>query len=191
MSDFALILNDMRAHYKKNLGSGKRQRYLPSEKKHQVLFFAAVPDNLNAESSDAIEQLKFTSQVSATDTSTGIQDGITVATGELKDKGASQPAIDDFKRKMEEQRKAAKENAGKNIDKIYDEAISIGEKHPASQTAILNLMDTVSQLFDDLVSKLVDYVVGIVKSVVEWLTKAWESIRSFFSGVGSWISSWF
>lgn len=191
MSDFALVLIDMRDHYKNNLGKKSVTRFRPTEEAHDDILFATVSDDIAVAGDEALAQLKITAKASASSTSADIQNGITEATGVLKDKGATPAAVNDFISKMEEQRNRAKENASKNIDKIYNEAISIGKEHPQLQGMIAGLMDTIGQLFNELISKLVDFVAGIVKSVVAWLTTAWKSINNFFSGVGSWVSSWF
>ncbi|BBT70874.1 MULTISPECIES: hypothetical protein [Enterobacteriaceae] len=191
MSDFALVLNDMRDHYKKNLGKKSVTRFRPVEEVHDDILFAAVTDDVAVSGEEVLAQLKITAKAGATATATAIQNGITDATGVLKDHGATSSAVDDFISKMNKQREDAKQNASKTIDKIYDEAISIGKEHPKLQGLIAGLMDTVSQLFHELVSKIVDFVAGIVKSVVAWLNTAWKSINTFFSSVGSWVSGWF
>lgn len=191
MSAFIDLMNEMRSHHKNMLGERTRRRFKPSSKELSDIFYSDYDAVLSESEKDSLEGLKYTSQTMGSDTAQGINDKITVSTGELKESGGTQKDIDDFRSKMERQRLEAKENASKNIDKVYDEAIKLGEENPNMQGAISSLMDVVGNLFNDLVSKIVDYVVGIVKSIREWLTRAWESIRSFFGGVTSWISNWF
>ncbi len=191
MTEFSTLMNEMREHHKSSLGQNTRRRFVPSTPKLQSYYNAPHPVILSEEGEQAIARLKLDSTGMGQGQSGEIQGGISTATEKLQDSGPSNPAVEDFKKKMEEQREAAKKRSEENIDKIYDQAIAIGEKYPDTQNAILVLMDNIGKFFSELFDKIATFVMNVIHSVIEWLSNAWTSIKNFFGGVGSWISSWF
>ncbi|MGF6705629.1 hypothetical protein [Pseudomonas frederiksbergensis] len=191
MTEFSTLLNEMRNHHKISLGQNTRRRFIPSTPKLQNFYNAPHAVILSSEGNEAIARLKLDSQDMGQGESGEIKGGISTATEKLQESGTSNPAVDDFKKKMNEQREAAKKKSEQNIDKIYDQALAIGEKYPDTQNAILILMESIGNFFTELFDKISTFVLNVVKSVIEWLNNAWSSIKNFFGGVGSWISSWF
>ncbi|MBY0430035.1 MAG: hypothetical protein K2Q10_02465 [Rhodospirillales bacterium] len=189
MSEFAACLNEIREHHKRNIREGKRVKYTPSEKSSR--FF--VNDNKAANEADhpAIAEFKKQGVELGKGEADNNQTGITSETQTLQNAGATQKAQSNFKEQLERRREAAKEQAVKNVDKIYDTALEIGTQHPELQNQVLSVTDIISGLFNKLFGKVADFISGIVKAVVEWLKNAWESIKNTFSSIGSWISSWF
>lgn len=190
MSDFADCLNEMRNHYKTNIAEGRSTHYVPSED-FASKFQGNNLKGLSADDQQIIEGLQKMGQDTGQEEADFNQQAIAARTEELKGAGNTPEAQKTFKEQMEAQKQKAKDNAAKNIDKIYDEAIRIGEENPAYQGAIVSTMDVLSNLWDSLVTKIVDFVKDIVNKFVEWVKNAWESITSTFKAIGSWISGWF
>jgi hypothetical protein len=190
MSDFADCLYEMRNHYKTNAAEGRSTHYVPSER-FAKKFQASNLVGLSADDQQIVEGLQKLGQDTGQEDADYNQQAIAARTEELKGAGNTPAAQKTFKEQMEEQKKRAKDNAAQNIDKIYDEAIRIGEENPSAQGAIVSTMDVLSNLWDSLVTKIVDFVKDIVNKFVEWVKNAWESITSTFNAIGSWISGWF
>ncbi|KVD86670.1 hypothetical protein WS62_18740 [Burkholderia sp. ABCPW 14] len=192
MSQFVDVLEEMRTHYKSSLGQTSPRRYAASQ--HLASYFTAAQESsaeLSAQENDLLKGLQIDAQSSGQEEASGIETGIVDATEALKSSGASPTSVEEFKKKMEDQRKKAKEDSNTRIDKIFDTAIKIGLEHPELQHPIVALMDTIGNFFNDLFNKIADFIVGVVRDVVAWLKNAWDSITSTFKGIAGWISSWF
>ncbi|AOJ71266.1 MULTISPECIES: hypothetical protein [Burkholderia] len=192
MSQFVDVLEEMRAHYKSSVGQASPRRYAASQQ--LAAYFTAAQASsvkLSAQENDLLKGLQIDAQASGQEEASGIETGIVGATEALKSAGASPTSVEEFKKKMEEQRKKAKEDSNARIDKIFDTAIKIGLEHPDLQQPIVVLIDKIGNFFNDLFNKIADFIVGVVRDVVAWLKNAWDSIKSTFNGITGWISGWF
>jgi phage-related minor tail protein len=108
----------------------------------------------------------------------------------LKDNNSTAGNLN-FKDELNKIREDAKKKASDNIDKMFDEAEKIGNDFPEARNIILIAAQKISELINDLFNKLVDYIVSIIKNIVEWIKMAWDSIVSTFNGIKTWILHWF
>lgn len=204
MSEFAAVLNDMRDHFKNNIKTGKAMRYSP--KVNGVSFSSElvgsetdgisfiVGDNSASLSTDVQERLKDIethAKVLAKEEASTIEDGLEQSTKKLTDANLTDAAKSTFAAKLDKLKKEAKEKSDKNIDKIFNAALEIGEAHPEAQGTIYFVLEKVGNLFHELMDKVVDFIVGIVKNVVEWVKNAWNTITTTFNSIKTWVSLWF
>lgn len=190
MSNFAARLKELRDHQVEVIQTGRKKRFTPSAE-----FTATVANDnrrtLSAEEEEVVAGLELLGQSLGKEEAAENEAAITKATQELKDKGNTPEAQKTFKEQMEAAREKSKDRALKNVDKVYDEAIKVGEAFPESQSAILSAVEKIDNFFTELFGKIVDFVVKIVDEIVVWVNKAWNEIKSTFNKIGNWISSWF
>ncbi|MFG0833726.1 hypothetical protein ACF8OI_09300 [Aeromonas bivalvium] len=190
MSSFALTLNDMRDHYKSNIKAGRQSRYHPKQE-HVVFFQSQARTSLSDNGQDVVQGLERYAQSLGQEECATIETGITAETQTLKNDKVSTAAQDAFRAALERKRIEAKEQAAKNVDRIYDEALRIGEAHPEAQGAILGVLESVGTFFQALFDKIVTFISKIVANILEWVKNAWESIKSTFNTISAWVSGWF
>ncbi|MGR2680037.1 hypothetical protein [Chromobacterium haemolyticum] len=191
MSSFALALNEMRNHYKNNIKNEKISRYIPS-KEHITFHQNQETKGLSNNDQEVVAGLQLYSQNLAQKESSDIEGGITDSTQTYKDSVITDASAQTrFKDELNRKREEAKRQAIDNVDRVYDEALRIGEAHPEAQAAIMGVLDLAGIFFQNLFEKIASFVSSIVQSVVEWVANAWSSIKSTFNSIGSWISSWF
>ena len=89
--------------------------------------------SLTPEEAAAVEGLKEDSQRNGAVNTNEIQNQITADTERFKESGGGDAASEEFRKRMEEKRAAQKESSNKMIDDMFDKAIGIGEKYPATQ----------------------------------------------------------
>jgi cell shape-determining protein MreC len=77
----------------------------------------------------------------------------------------------------------AKKKANDNIEKIFAEAEKIGNTFPVAQNLIIVAAQKISDLINDLFTRLVDYIVKIVSDIIVWIKGAWDSIVSTFNNI--------
>lgn len=190
MSSFALTVNEMRDHYKSNIKAGRQSRYHPKQE-HVSFFQSQAKVSLSANGQDVVQGLERYSQSLGQEESASIETGITASTQTLKNEKVSTAAQNIFKDELEKKRAQAKEQAAKNVDRIYDEALRIGEAHPEAQGAILGVLESVGTFFQALFDKIASFISKVVENIVKWVVDAWNSIKSTFNSITSWVSGWF
>lgn len=151
----------------------------------------SVLTSLTPEENAAVEELKGDAQKNAAANTGQIQDGITADTQLLKDGDGGDNAADDFRKRMDEKRAAQKESSNKMIDDMYDKAIGIGEKYPATQGAILSVSDQIMAFLSKLYNEIFYWISNIIEQFVEWVKNAWENIKNTGKRIFDWISHWF
>jgi len=77
------------------------------------------------------------------------------------------------------------------IDDMFDKAIDIGEKYPATQGVILSVSDQIMAFFSKLYNEIYFWVSNIVEQFVEWVKNALENIKDTARRIVDWISNWF
>lgn len=108
----------------------------------------------------------------------------------------SQKYIDDqdpdsFERKMNEQRRRAKEMATQQIDGFYDNMTEIGLEHPEAQNAILIFTSSVKNFFEGVLKKIRAFIVDLVNKIVALVKKVFGKIKSFFGGIFQSVGGFF
>ncbi|MGL6370244.1 hypothetical protein ACSZNB_11585 [Aeromonas hydrophila] len=190
MSSFALTVNDMRDHYKSNMKAGRQSRYHP--KQEQVSFFQSqAKASLSANGQDVVKGLELYSQALGQEESTSIEAYITASTQTLKNNNVSTAAQNIFKEALEQKRAQAMEQAAKNVNRIFDEALRIGEAYPEAHGVIIGVLESVMTFFQALFDKVATFISVVLNSIVEWVVDAWNSIKNTFTSITSWISGWF
>ncbi|MBD8556929.1 hypothetical protein IFT84_20680 [Rhizobium sp. CFBP 8762] len=187
MTDFAAALQELKDHHINNIKQGKRRYYVPSER---VRKFYELEINVSNDNKDIIE-LQNLSQDLGQQQSNDNRTAISSSTEAYQNAGATPAAQSTFSEQLEKQRQAAIEQAVDHVNKIYDKAAIIAEKHPDLQPLILSTLDTISKLFEELYNKLSDFISGVIDTIVEWLDHAWKTIKDTFNAFTSWISHWF
>lgn len=147
--------------------------------------------SLTPEETAAVEGLKEDSQRNGAVNTNEIQNQITADTERFKESGGGDAASEEFRKRMEEKRAAQKESSNKMIDDMFDKAIDIGEKYPATQGAILSVSDQIMAFFSKLYNEIYFWVSNIVEQFVEWVKNAWENIKNTARRIVDWISNWF
>ncbi|HHS7809217.1 hypothetical protein FHG55_17330 [Pseudomonas jessenii] len=147
--------------------------------------------SLTPEEAAAVEGLKEDSQRNGAVNTNEIQNQITADTERFKESGGGDAASEEFRKRMEEKRAAQKESSNKMIDDMFDKAIDIGEKYPATQGAILSVSDQIMAFFSKLYNEIYFWVSNIVEQFVEWVKNALENIKNTARRIVDWISNWF
>ncbi|MDX8161342.1 hypothetical protein SLJ89_19585, partial [Acinetobacter pittii] len=120
-----------------------------------------------------------------------IEEELKKSAKELKDSGNSDSSQSKFKDKLNKIKEDAKKKANDNIEKIFAEAEKIGNTFPVAQNLIIVAAQKISDLINDLFTRLVDYIVKIVSDIIVWIKGAWDSIVSTFNNIKTWILNWF
>lgn len=147
--------------------------------------------SLTPEETAAVEGLKEDSQRNGATNTNEIQNQITADTEQFKKSGGGDSAAEEFRKRMEEKRAAQKESSNKMIDDMFDKAIDIGEKYPATQGVILSVSDQIMAFFSKLYNEIYFWVSNIVEQFVEWVKNAWENIKNTARRIVDWIGNWF
>lgn len=174
-SDFVRLMEAMRAHYKLQRGVAfalpneirvkGQQEELPEEAKEATLSFQG-----NITEFDANQQ-----EVLNTNSEKYVED----------------KNLDEFKKKMDAERKRAKEKAADQIDVYFDKMVEIGKEYPASRNAIVNTANLAVDFFDGLLQQIQTFVLELVDKIVKWLTAAFQKIQTFFTEAAQSIASFF
>lgn len=186
---FATTMNALREYHKAQCDHtpGARRQALVKPVYSTLSALAA----LTPEEQAAVDGLKTDSQQSGTVSTSVIQTQITADTEDFKKTNGDDDAAAEFRRRMEEKRAGQKEASNKQIDQMYDKAIGIGEKYPATQGAILSVADKIMAFFSNLYNEIYFWISGIVEKFVVWVKNAWENIKNTFNSIVSWIKGWF
>ncbi|WP_336012070.1 hypothetical protein [Acinetobacter calcoaceticus] len=201
MTKFVDVLNEMRGHYQNNINTGVAIPYYPNLVEDSLGLMEATNKYLVADVNDASEladnsvqsklnDLQNQAKDLASNTASTIEEKLKKSAKDLKDNNST-AGNSKFKDELKRIREDAKKKASDNIDKMFDEAEKIGNDFPAARNLILIAAQKISDLINDLFTKIVDYIVSIVKNIVEWIKMAWDSIVSTFNGIKTWILHWF
>lgn len=201
MTKFVDVLNEMRNHYQNNINTGVAIPYYPNLVEDSLGLMEATNKYLVADVNDASEladnsvqsklnDLQNQAKDLASNTASTIEEKLKKSAKDLKDNNST-AGNSKFKDELKRIREDAKKKASDNIDKMFDEAEKIGNDFPAARNLILIAAQKISDLINDLFTKIVDYIVSIVKNIVEWIKMAWDSIVSTFNGIKTWILHWF
>ncbi|MNZ03701.1 hypothetical protein Q4S33_07735 [Acinetobacter calcoaceticus] len=201
MTKFVDVLNEMRDHYQNNINTGVAIPYYPNlvedslglmEATNKYLVADVDANELTDNSVQSkLNDLQNQAKDLATNTASTIEEKIKKSAKDLKEKNNSTSANSKFKDELNKIRESVTKQTVDNINKIFKEAEDIGNAFPATQNLILVAAQKISEFINDLFTKIVDYIVGIIKNIIEWIKKAWDSITSFFNGIKTWILHWF
>lgn len=186
MTAFVENMNELRAHHKSLLAGGKqlaaRSFSMPS---------ATALDDVSPDEAIALEELKSTAKMLATTQNQGMELSITKDAQDLSNAAGNAAATAAFKQQMNERRLYEKEQSEKNIDRIFDKAIEIGERHPNAQKAIMSTTEIIFNLFRLMSEKFNIFITKVIAETITWVKNAFADIKSTFSNIGGWIQGWF
>lgn len=185
MSNFANIMDEMRSHYKNNLGKSTLSAYNLNLSQGSLSLGGIA--STDADNNPELKNLEKTSQELSLDTNFFIEDGVMASGEELKASGNSEA----FKEKMKKLREEAKRKAEENIDKIFNKAEELGNRHPSWQESILTVTNKISSWISQLFDRLVNTLVTFINTVVQWVENVVKSVKSAFNDIKHWISKWF
>ncbi|MEQ1454700.1 hypothetical protein [Acinetobacter seifertii] len=199
MTNFVDVLKEMRDHYQNNINNGVAIPYYPNLVEDSLGLMEATNKYLVADDSELtdnpvqskLNDLQNQAKDLASNTASTIEEKLKKSAKELKDSGNSDSSHSKFKDELNKIREDAKKKVSDNIDKIFDEAEKIGNDFPEARNLIIIGIQKISDLINDLLTKIVDYILGIIKNIVEWIKMAWDSIVSTFNGIKTWILHWF
>ncbi|EXB84697.1 hypothetical protein J542_1228 [Acinetobacter baumannii 299505] len=198
MTKFVDVLKEMRDHYQNNINTGVAIPYYPNLVEDSLGLMEATTKYLVADANELadnpvqsrLDDLQNRAKDLASNTASTIEEKLKKSAKDLKDNNST-AGSSKFKDELNKIREDAKKQASDNIDRIFDEAEQIGNEFPAAQNLILIAVQKINQLINDLLRKLIDYIVKIVKDIVAWLRMAWDSITSTFNAIKTWILHWF
>lgn len=198
MTNFVDVLKEMRDHYQNNINTGVAIPYYPNLVEDSLGLMEATNKYLVADASELadnpvqsrLDDLQNQAKDLASNTASTIEEKLKKSAKDLKDNNST-AGNSKFKDELNKIREDAKKKASDNIDKMFDEAEKIGNDFPAARNLILIAAQKINELINDLFTKIVDYIVSVVKNIVEWIKVAWDSIVSTFNGIKTWILHWF
>ncbi|MEH1711275.1 hypothetical protein V7G70_11555 [Acinetobacter pittii] len=198
MTNFVDVLKEMRDHYQNNINTGVAIPYYPNLVEDSLGLMEATTKYLVADANELadnpvqsrLDELQNQAKDLASNTASTIEEKLKKSAKDLKDNNST-AGSSKFKDELNKIREDAKKKASDNIDKMFDEAEKIGNDFPEARNIILIAVQKINELINDLFTKIVDYIVSIVKNIVEWIKMAWDSIVSTFNGIKTWILHWF
>ena len=199
MTNFVDVLKEMRDHYQNNINNGVAIPYYPNLVEDSLGLMEATNKYLVADDSELadnsvqskLNDLQNQAKDLSTNTASTIEEELKKSAKELKDSGNSDSSQSKFKDKLNKIKEDAKKKANDNIEKIFAEAEKIGNTFPVAQNLIIVAAQKISDLINDLFTRLVDYIVKIVSDIIVWIKGAWDSIVSTFNNIKTWILNWF
>ncbi|AZB97214.1 hypothetical protein BFR69_01235 [Acinetobacter pittii] len=199
MTNFVNVLNEMKDHYQNNINTGVAIPYYPNLVEDSLGLMEATNKYLVADDSELadnsvqskLNDLQNQAKDLSTNTASTIEEELKKSAKELKDSGNSDSSQSKFKDKLMKIKEDAKKKANDNIEKIFAEAEKIGNTFPVAQNLIIVAAQKISDLINDLFTRLVDYIVKIVSDIIVWIKGAWDSIVSTFNNIKTWILNWF
>ncbi|AUT35415.1 MULTISPECIES: YtxH domain-containing protein [Acinetobacter] len=199
MTNFVNVLNEMKEHYQNNINNGVAIPYYPNLVEDSLGLMEATNKYLVADDSELadnsvqskLNDLQNQAKDLSTNTASTIEEELKKSAKELKDSGNSDSSQSKFKDKLNKIKEDAKKKANDNIEKIFAEAEKIGNTFPVAQNLIIVAAQKISDLINDLFTRLVDYIVKIVSDIIVWIKGAWDSIVSTFNNIKTWILNWF
>ncbi len=199
MKNFVNVLSEMKEHYQNNINNGVAIPYYPNLVEDSLGLMEATNKYLVADDSELadnsvqskLNDLQNQAKDLSTNTASTIEEELKKSAKELKDSGNSDSSQSKFKDKLNKIKEDAKKKANDNIEKIFAEAEKIGNTFPVAQNLIIVAAQKISDLINDLFTRLVDYIVKIVSDIIVWIKGAWDSIVSTFNNIKTWILNWF
>ncbi|WP_250541052.1 hypothetical protein, partial [Acinetobacter pittii] len=199
MTNFVNVLSEMKEHYQNNINNGVAIPYYPNLVEDSLGLMEATNKYLVADDSELadnsvqskLNDLQNQAKDLSTNTASTIEEELKKSAKELKDSGNSDSSQSKFKDKLNKIKEDAKKKANDNIEKIFAEAEKIGNTFPVAQNLIIVAAQKISDLINDLFTRLVDYIVKIVSDIIVWIKGAWDSIVSTFNNIKTWILNWF
>lgn len=199
MTNFVNVLNEMKEHYQNNINTGVAIPYYPNLVEDSLGLMEATNKYLVADDIELadnsvqskLNDLQNQAKDLSTNTASTIEEELKKSAKELKENGNSDSSQSKFKDKLMKIKEDAKKKANDNIDKIFAEAEKIGNAFPVAQNLIIATAQKISDLINDLFTRLVDYIVKIVSDIIVWIKGAWDSIVSTFNNIKTWILNWF
>lgn len=199
MTNFVNVLSEMKEHYQNNINNGVAIPYYPNLVEDSFGLMEATNKYLVADDSELadnsvqskLNDLQNQAKDLSTNTASTIEEELKKSAKELKDSGNSDSSQSKFKDKLNKIKEDAKKKANDNIEKIFAEAEKIGNTFPVAQNLIIVAAQKISDLINDLFTRLVDYIVKIVSDIIVWIKGAWDSIVSTFNNIKTWILNWF
>ena len=199
MTNFVNVLNEMKEHYQNNINNGVAIPYYPNLVEDSLGLMEATNKYLVADDSELadnsvqskLNDLQNQAKDLSTNTASTIEEELKKSAKELKDSGNSDSSHSKFKDILNKIKEDAKKKANDNIEKIFAEAEKIGNTFPVAQNLIIVAAQKISDLINDLFTRLVDYIVKIVSDIIVWIKGAWDSIVSTFNNIKTWILNWF
>ncbi len=199
MTNFVNVLNEMKEHYQNNINNGVAIPYYPNLVEDSLGLMEATNKYLVADDSELadnsvqskLNDLQNQAKDLSTNTASTIEEELKKSAKELKNSGNSDSSQSKFKDKLNKIKEDAKKKANDNIEKIFAEAEKIGNTFPVAQNLIIVAAQKISDLINDLFTRLVDYIVKIVSDIIAWIKGAWDSIVSTFNNIKTWILNWF
>ncbi|KQF89775.1 hypothetical protein APC22_03090, partial [Acinetobacter pittii] len=191
MTNFVNVLNEMKEHYQNNINNGVAIPYYPNLVEDSLGLMEATNKYLVADDSELadnsvqskLNDLQNQAKDLSTNTASTIEEELKKSAKELKDSGNSDSSQSKFKDKLNKIKEDAKKKANDNIEKIFAEAEKIGNTFPVAQNLIIVAAQKISDLINDLFTRLVDYIVKIVSDIIVWIKGAWDSIVSTFNNI--------
>ncbi|KDD66981.1 hypothetical protein V466_22025 [Pseudomonas mandelii PD30] len=147
--------------------------------------------DVSPEAALEIEALKAMSQKLAEEQNKNMEVSIINDAQALSNEGVTPGATEAFKQKMNLKREREKHLSAQNIDKIFDSAIEIGERHPAAQEAIVTFTELVTGLFREMSRVFNEFLAKVLSKVITWVKTAFQDIKNTFGNIGDWIQGWF
>ncbi|OCY36482.1 YtxH domain-containing protein, partial [Acinetobacter pittii] len=198
-TNFVNVLSEMKEHYQNNINNGVAIPYYPNLVEDSLGLMEATNKYLVADDSELadnsvqskLNDLQNQAKDLSTNTASTIEEELKKSAKELKDSGNSDSSQSKFKDKLNKIKEDAKKKANDNIEKIFAEAEKIGNTFPVAQNLIIVAAQKISDLINDLFTRLVDYIVKIVSDIIVWIKGAWDSIVSTFNNIKTWILNWF
>lgn len=95
---------------------------------------------------------------------------------------------EDFKRKMEEGRRQAKEESNQAIDSYYDTVIQEGEKNPGLQPVLIQTSQDFSSCVNNIMLSIRSFLENIIREIVAWVEEAWEKVKAAWEDVKKFVS---
>ncbi|WP_099476270.1 YtxH domain-containing protein [Acinetobacter pittii] len=184
MTNFVNVLSEMKEHYQNNINNGVAIPYYPNLVEDSLGLMEATNKYLVADDSELadnsvqskLNDLQNQAKDLSTNTASTIEEELKKSAKELKDSGNSDSSQSKFKDKLNKIKEDAKKKANDNIEKIFAEAEKIGNTFPVAQNLIIVAAQKISDLINDLFTRLVDYIVKIVSDIIVWIIGAWVSI---------------
>lgn len=199
MTNFVDVLKEMRDHYQNNINTGVAIPYYPNLVEDSLGLMEATNKFLVADDSELadnpvqskLNDLENQAKHLSINAASVIEEELKKTAKELKENGNSDSSQSTFKDKIRKLKEDTKKKMNAHIEQIYTEAEKIGNAFPVAQNLILAAAQKISELIDDLLTRLVNYFVKIVSDIVLWIKAAWDSIVSTFNNIKTWILNWF
>ncbi|NHB91071.1 hypothetical protein [Photorhabdus cinerea] len=206
MSDITLtdiqfidLMNEMRQHAKRILDNPNIKPFVPSTPELQEYAnmleeqYESVNITENKEIDGIVNELKDSVKSGANSIAQVSKASVTDSTQKYQNAITSDPdnADQDWIDNMNKSRQRTKDENNRQIDASYDKAITFGLQYPEARAAIQSFMEKTGTFFSNLFGRISSFILEAARQLTEWLSKAWESIKSFFERISSWVSSAF